>query len=264
MVEFVERMFAGWGRIIRAAERSLVDNIAATVPWLAPIAPAYMAYHNTHTVFGWPSWVAWTVALAVEGLGLSAISTAFRLWEWNDSRRVSDQPAPIGAALAAVGTYTAVVIIVNVMLDGGGVVERLAKAILSLLSLVAGVVLALRSQQARREAAREREREERRAARMGKIRQDGGENAESGGKVSGKLPVVSDLEFSGNGRHRDWRMLSREERMRVASCRRSRDVMDLFGVPERTARNWMARAREEFGVVGEVAAFNQSDSQIVG
>lgn len=258
MVEFVERVFDGWGRIIRAAERSLVDNIAATVPWLAPIAPAYMAYDNTHTVFGWPAWVAWTVALAVEGLGLSAISTAFRLWEWNDSRRVSDQPAPIGAALAAVGTYTTVVIVVNVLLDGGDFVERMAKAILSLLSLVAGVVLALRSQHARRETAREREREERRAARIEKHRQDGGEISESVGNLGGIFPKVSAGRFSGNGRHADWRLMSQEERMRVATCRTTRDVMALYDVPERTARNWLARAREEFGVVGEVAAFNQT------
>lgn len=247
MIGWIERFFEAWSRIIQAAERTLVDNIAATVPWLAPIAPAYMAFENTHTVFGWPSWVAWTVALAVEGLGLSAISTAFRLWEWNDTKRVSEQAAPLGAALGAAGMYVLVVMVVNVILDGGGFWEKTAKAILSLLSVVAGVVLALRSQHARREAAREQERAERRAARRGQIRQDGGEIAENDGKVAGKLPEFSEGQFSGNGRPRDWRMLSREERMQVATCRRTRDVVELFGVPERTARNWLARARAEFG-----------------
>jgi hypothetical protein len=252
MVGWIERFFEAWSRIIQAAERTLVDNIAATVPWLAPMAPAYMAYANTMEAFRWPEWVALTVALAVEGLGLSAISTAFRLWEWNDTKRVSEQAAPLGAALGAAGMYVLVVMVVNVILDGGGFLEKTAKAILSLLSVVAGVVLALRSQHARRLAEREEVRRERREARTARLRQDGGKSAE----FSGKLP-----EFSENGNGRDWRTLTHEERLQVAACRTTRDVMAAWGVPERTARNWLARARAEFGVVGEVARFAQGSDQ---
>jgi hypothetical protein len=252
VVGWIERFFEAWSRIIQAAERTLVDNIAATVPWLAPMAPAYMAYANTIEAFRWPAWVALTVALAVEGLGLSAISTAFRLWEWNDTKRVSEQAAPLGAALGAAGMYVLVVMVVNVILDGGGFWEKTAKAILSLLSVVAGVVLALRSQHARRLAEREEARRERREARTARLRQDGGKSAE----FSGKLP-----EFSENGNGRDWRTLTHEERLQVAACRTTRDVMAAWGVPERTARNWLVRARAEFGVVGEVARFAQENSE---
>jgi hypothetical protein len=103
MVNLIERFFDAWSRVIRAAERTLVDNIAATVPWLAPMAPAYMAYANTMEAFRWPAWVALTVALAVEGLGLSAISTAFRLWEWNDTKRGERAGGAVGCCTGGGG-----------------------------------------------------------------------------------------------------------------------------------------------------------------
>lgn len=132
-----ERFMNDWRNVIEVSERTLVDNIAATVPWLAPVAPAFMTWLNVSSVLGWPTWVAWVVAGAVEGLGLSVVSTAFSLW------RAGANTFKI--AVATVIFYLTVIIAVNVGLDLGAP-HWVAKALLSLLSVPGVVTLALRSQ----------------------------------------------------------------------------------------------------------------------
>ena len=132
-----ERVMDGWRLVINVSERTLLDNVAATVPWLAPVAPAYMVWHNAVTLLGWPVWVAWVVAAAVEGLGLSVVSTAFALWQ--------GKAKSFKVAVITTIFYLAVVIVVNVLLDLGAP-AWIAKALLSLLSVPAAVTIALRSQ----------------------------------------------------------------------------------------------------------------------
>ncbi len=168
MIDWVVGALQGWLRLIRAIESLLVDAIAATAPWLAPVVPAYMVYGAMKAELGFDQWVAVAGALVVEFLGLSAITTTFQFWDWNDSKNQKDPRAPLAVAIGAALFYLIVVLTVNVILDQATAAHKVAKALLSSLSVIAGIVLAIRSQHARRLAAREQEKAERKAERIGK------------------------------------------------------------------------------------------------
>lgn len=165
-IHTVTAFLQGWSALTRALESTLIDNLAATIPWAAPCVPAYMMFHNLVTVIGFPQWVSFLAALVVEFLGLTTVSTTFQLWSWNDSRRKIDQPAPVRIAAITAGFYLLVVILVNVILDSAPFQQRLAKALLSMLSIIGAVVLAIRSQHARRLTEIEAEKGARREERI--------------------------------------------------------------------------------------------------
>jgi len=137
--------------LTRNLERVTLDLVAATTPWLAPLIPAYLAGHNMLAVLGFPLPLAVIGAAVVEFLGLAAVHTTFQFWQWNETGTGTFRAPTRVAGLVGV-FYLAIVITVNVILEVGRVpaVGIAAKALLSLISVAAGVVLALRSQHARR------------------------------------------------------------------------------------------------------------------
>jgi len=180
IVSHFENIMAGWQRMTKAAENALLDNVAATTPWLAPVIPAAIAFRHMadHLDFQW--WLAGIGALVIEFLGLAAVHTAFQLWEYNESKNESDQPAPFGWSVGAAGFYLLIVIVVNILLETAVTASWLSmimakimsKALLSLLSIDAAFVLALRSQHTRRLAAKHGLTKKRQqAAELGKSRQ---------------------------------------------------------------------------------------------
>lgn len=227
MINRIVAILQGWLRLTRAVESLLIDVIAATAPWLAPLIPAFMAWDSMTRVLLFPPWVALAGAGVVELLGLSAVYTSFQLWEYNDSRRVIDQAAPTKTAIAAASFYLIVVLTVNVLLDQAPAIQRLAKALLSTLSIIAAVILAIRSQHSRRltaiEQDRQRRREERREARERKEVEN-----------SGKLPAISAVV--------DWRSLPLEDRQLIKTMSTAQ-IVNAYHVSERTARNWRTNAR---------------------
>jgi hypothetical protein len=141
--------------------------------WLAPIIPASMTYRNMVGELGFSEPVASFIgAAAVEFLGLSAINTAVEFWQYNEDKAarrearlagLDDQKrakaekrkaigAPLAMAVLTGGFYIAIVITVNAILDIGKAdpVHVIAKILLSLLSVVAGVIIALRASHSRR------------------------------------------------------------------------------------------------------------------
>jgi hypothetical protein len=222
-----EQLMDGWRHVIQVSERTLVDNVAATVPWLAPIAPAYMAWHNAVTLLGWPEWVAWMVAGAVEGLGISVISTAFTLWK--------EKRNTFGVAVITTIFYLATVISVNVLLDLG-FPAWIARALLSLLSVPAAVTIALRTQNAQlvEEAAqvkaerREDARKRREVSKNGTIPKVVEVSAESSGKVVESFHKVS---------HSDWRNLSVAEKDWIRDNSRA-EVVKKYNITPKTAKAW--------------------------
>jgi hypothetical protein len=175
-----EARMVTWRRITKAAEGTLLDNIAATTPWLAPIIPASIAFHNLMTYLEFPFWLAFVSALCIEFLGLAAVHTVFQLWEWNQTKRASDQIAPVSMAIGVGVAYLVIILTVNAMLEVTGfdtwtwqnVTHVLAKMLLSLLAAVSAFVLAIRSQHARLVAGMERDKLERREnIELGKLRQ---------------------------------------------------------------------------------------------
>lgn len=157
---------------IKNLESSLIDLIAAVTPWLAPLIPAYLVYHNMAERLNYSQPFALIGAAAVEFLGLSAVHTAVTFWKWNDNRK-SDR-APMWAAVCAGAFYVVIVLTVNAALDiwkDEPGVRIAAHALLSLLSVDAALIIAMRASHARmvRDDADERERRrlERQSARHG-------------------------------------------------------------------------------------------------
>lgn len=155
---------------VKRIEATLIDAIAAVTPWLAPLIPAYLVYRNMTQQLGYPVIFGLVGAAAVEFLGLSAVHTAVTFWQWNDNHKT--ERAPFWFALGAGLFYVVIVLTVNAALDiwrGSDGIKIFAHALLSLLSVDAAIIIAIRAQHARRLTEREQartERTERKAARI--------------------------------------------------------------------------------------------------
>lgn len=165
MINKIVTMLESLLKLNRATENLLIDIVASYSPWIAPLVPAYMTYQNMVTHLEFPIWAAWSAAICVETLGLSSIQTAVSFWQWNDAKQKADPKAPVVLAILTGGFYLATVLTVNAMLDNSPGVYRLSKALLSSLSVCAGVILALRAGHSRRVYETEQVRLERKAER---------------------------------------------------------------------------------------------------
>ena len=287
MVEFIVNLLTGWREITNALETTLADNVAATVPWLAPLIPAAIAYDHMGSVLLFDPWLAFVGAAVVELLGLSTVTTTVQFWQYNNlpallvagdsAKPETEGRAPFWIAFAAAAFYFLVVITVNVLLDEAGGTARLAKGLLSTLSIVGALTVAIRSQHRRRvdEQAevesdaiayqRELEAEEREAKRLvaaerrqmkheqemqklkvseaSKVAETGGKDAESNVKLAetGKKDAESKVKVSGT--FRNWRQVPESERVKIATMSMEA-VRESYGVGERTAYNWISYARE--------------------
>jgi hypothetical protein len=213
-------------KTFRALEYVLVDTISAVSPWLAPILPAYIAGMHMHNVLLLPAWISYVGAGVVELLGLSAVTTAVQFWDYNDIRRKTDQRAPFWVAVVCAVFYMSVVLTVNVVLDGGPGVHKIAKALLSSLSIVAAIILASRGQHTRRMQSIQEEKEDRRKMRS------------NGHRPERNLheTYTQDAQIA-----QDWRTLPDEDKILVQDMSVN-DIMRTYGTKLRTAQNWKARS----------------------
>lgn len=134
---------------VNEAENSFVNFLSALAPWGVPIIPAYLTYWHTNVDLKFPSWVAWTAAFVVEVLGLASMRTAIRFWEHNKRYTKDSNRAPVGLAISTYLFYLIVILTVNVILDiqkGVIWINVLAIGLFSLLSLPAGLLIAIRAQ----------------------------------------------------------------------------------------------------------------------
>lgn len=281
LLEVVIWLLDGWRRLIAAMERTLVDNVAATVPWLAPLPSSYIAYQNVAEQFGWEGFWGMVVAGVVEGLGLAVTSTAFQLWDWNDSNEEKDWGA-FAVAVIALVFYLGVVITLNVILDLGATeIERAAKALLSLLPLVGSVTLALRAQHARRvekklqaealaqkqiddarkaledekdaEFKREEARKDNELKRELKLQKVANKVAEPV-KVAGKVSESISENSETFGKWKTWLQLPPVEKEKIwvevqklAKPEAMRWIVGAYGTSERVAYTWIDYAFRDFG-----------------
>ncbi len=177
-------------KLNQATEALLIDVIASYSPWLAPLVPAYMTYQHMTGLLDFPQWAALAGALVVETLGLSSVQTAVSFWSWNNTRTKTTPGAPLWLAVLTGLFYLSVVLVVNAMLDQAPVIYRVAKALLSSLSVCAGVILALRAGHARRINETERARAEAKAERA----------AARESKRAVIMPPLPQAQAGGNGR----------------------------------------------------------------
>ena len=144
MVNIFDRLNDG----IRNSEASLVNLLSAIAPWLAPLAPAYLSYTHMSAKLAFPKPIAWAVAIVVEVMGLSAVSTALLFWAHNKRYSKEYKKAPIKIVIGAFVFYLAVILAINVLLEISVASWALvtAKSLLTLLSIPAALILAVRTQ----------------------------------------------------------------------------------------------------------------------
>lgn len=223
----------------QAVEVLVVDLIASWAPWLAPIVPAYMTYYTMSTNLEFPLWAALAGSLAVECLGLATIQTSVMFWDWNAKARKLDPRAPLWAAIVMAIFYLAIVILANAILDQTGWERIVVKALLTSMSVPAGMTIALRAGHARRVQQVVEDTADRRASRQHVIQVLQHELPELSGNFR-KLPETSTESVVAA----TWRELSDDQKRSLVG-KSTRQIMGLYpGLSERTAFNWAQRARQ--------------------
>lgn len=283
---FVDGVVAGlqgWRRVTDALNESLVPNVAATAPWLAPILPGYMVFDGLWRVLDVWFPVAVIGGLTVEFVGVAVIATTVELWQYNQARKAASQRqtkpkkgkkaqaaskglrglAPAGLAMGMGLVYFATVLVVNVLLDGGGAVEKVAKGLLSSLTIVAAVTLALRWQHGNLLAEKQIDKEERRKARVARellkeraqVAEGRANSLKDGAQVAGRIETF--------GKWRRWNDLPEPERLKVANLALAgmqtgkenwrgivmTELRNLYGAEERTAYQWIGYAERDYSTL---------------
>lgn len=126
---------------------NLSTFIARIGPWLVSLAPAWLIYDSLTTSLHIPNYIAALVAAGVELTGIAAFDTYLWLRAWNKNKRASDPLSPAQLSLIPVVVYLTVGVILTAVLK--------SKPVLALFFLLAGAgysIIALQSDQTRREA----------------------------------------------------------------------------------------------------------------
>ena len=137
---------------IQESEATIVSILVEFAPWLAPVAPAYMAYRNLVDKMDFYQPVAIAVALTVEMLGIATVNTALIFWRHNLRYKDQKKKSPTWIPAVAFCFYLGIILSVNALLDfpfSSGVmiyIHVLVKVLLTLLSVPAAVTLAVRTQ----------------------------------------------------------------------------------------------------------------------
>jgi hypothetical protein len=133
-------------------ERVALALVARIGPWLSPVAPAYAVHRAAVAELGYPRAVAWLMAAAIEAAGVSAFHVTLRLWSWNQERPEDSRAAPVAWGVGLILIYLVVGIGLAVIVGLVPALVPFAPASFFVLAGVGYAVLALMSDQARREA----------------------------------------------------------------------------------------------------------------
>lgn len=154
----------------QALEPVIVDGFSMASPWLTAIFPAALTGWNTATrlIHTWPDFLRYPVSIlaaaATESVGISAVHSLVK--EWNRGKSAS-QKLLILAGIAEL-YYLAAIITVNVVVEAAageqwaGIVGR---GILSTMSIVGALVIAVRAQSAEGDIAKQETTAKRNATR---------------------------------------------------------------------------------------------------
>lgn len=217
-------------------ERTVIDFVSAVTPWLAPFVPAYLVYYNATHRLDLPSWIAFILACAVEFLGLSAVHTALELWTHNQrtaavlatekSKKLTKTVRrfkfiPLALALFSGCFYVAIVLIVNALLDlfpADNNVKVIAHAMLSLLSVDAALIIAIRAQHRKQ---------------LAKV---------SAPKVARKMRQDAPKDDNFSGLPSDWRKLSPKQLEEIKDMT-AEEIASRANISIRAAQLWVARSK---------------------
>lgn len=148
--DILERMFRWISDTINGGERAVLDALSSIVPYTTASIPAYMTYWHTVTYMLFPDQIAWLSAFTVEVLGVTAVSTAIRFWQWNKNHSQEKDQAPFWLAVGTYAFYIVITLSVNVLLEVYAAVRSPAViwaiGLFSLLSIPSGVLISIRAQ----------------------------------------------------------------------------------------------------------------------
>lgn len=142
---------------IRDIEGSFVNFISSIAPWGAPLPAAFMSYMHMDGVLKFPFYISIPVAITIEILGFSTISTGLDFWSWNRRYKSSDnvKRAPLTFVVAAFVFYLGLVLTNNVLLDMAKSFPDIlseawatiaVRALLTLMTIPAAMIVATRTQ----------------------------------------------------------------------------------------------------------------------
>jgi len=223
----------------------LTNFLAALAPWcavaLAPIATAWQIYAALIAWLAFPPWVAFSAALALELLGMTAISLALTLRSYNATKRKDDPTAPMALPYVIIGGYFIVAELLTVALDPTLNRWTLARAVFPPFSLVAFGLAATMQDHAARVATITADKAADKAQRAKR-------KADS---LLAKQPAVTNQKAAKMPQQEkpDWRKLPMEDKLLIKKMSTA-DVMRQYAVKERTASGWIKNARDN-GFEGE-------------
>lgn len=252
----VDNVFDVLNAWVTGTEGSAANLAAAIGPWLTPLAPANNTYQHLVYTMAYPEWVAFALAVVVEVLGFASISTIVRFWMHNRRYSATDRKAPLQWAVLTFLSYLLVTMSINVVLDVasliGKVVEPVAyarvlvNALLSILTVPAGVLVAIRvAHRDNVDAFEERKLELRRMRSQqhnnGTEQRDNGTPTESGPTKNQryKAQFFADIQ---SGRVQQWLTTNNTILNAQAVLDYAREAWHV-GVPVRTAYRWLADLR---------------------
>jgi hypothetical protein len=172
-----------------------------------------------------PVWVAVPVAVVVEILGFSAVSTFITFWFFNRRNKANAKKAPTAWIAFAFFFYLALIVASNILLDAfdraaGAVIA--VRALFTLQTIPAAVIVVARAghKSMLSEIARERSETYRKVTE---------EKSES----NGNLPV-------------SWRQIRKQlsaDDLTWLKQARTEEICYRYGINDRTARNWRKNAQ---------------------
>jgi hypothetical protein len=225
-------------------------------------------------------------ALVVEFLGFATITTVIQFVDFNATRNAEDPRAPFYPAAGVAVFYLMVVLTVNVLLDNSEFIERFSKLLMSTLSVAGAVTISLRGQHSVRleakkirDAKNEAEKKSTDADEREYKRQVAKERRDKKfelKKLELQVPVKQDelVKVSGKvsesdsdkpdtfGKWKTWRKVPQDEKLKIVRMT-VEQVVDVYGVEERSAYHWLEYAKRDTGIVGEVAGFQDEISLAV-
>ena len=279
---FVQRVTRGLENAMelsRTFERLLVDVVVAYVPLFAPVIPATIAFLSLFYVLEMPLAVSLIGAGVVEFLGLGTVTTTMQFVDYNASKNDDDPPAPTRAAAGTMVFYLVVVLTVNVMLDDATTIHKIAKLVLSTLSVAGAVTISLRSQHARRVAAKavkdakleeegakqkadetayrrqvaDENRQRKHELKLKELELKASESKPEPMKVAEKVSETSNPPAETFGQFKGWRQLPMEHKVAIADLVKGTSkrlamekIVETYLVSERVAYGWIEYAERDF------------------
>lgn len=238
---------------IENLSENTVGLLLGLAPWLTPLSAMQITITNMYNRLDYWLPVAIATGLSIEILGMATLSTALTFYQHN--RRYSDEKnkMPMAVPAFAFGFYLVLVMAIVILLEipaqdarSGAWVSIIVKALLVLLSIPAGLIIAVR--ELHRETLAKLSRKSVKAPQVaegeGQAAQVSETKPEKAPKVSETPAQVTETFQQGPQIFSDWKRVPEDVRKEIALLTHWSDVQIRYPyLKEKTAQNWLKAAR---------------------